>query len=47
MKLILTQISCMHPTIWLLGQRPEDGEFLLAKRFTAKLTQMHITALIT
>ena len=26
-ELILTQISCVHPTIWLLGQRPEDGEF--------------------
>ena len=46
-KLILTMISCVHPTIWLLGQRPEDGEFLTAKRFTAKLKQMHITALIT
>ena len=43
----MIQILCVHHITWSLGQKPDGGGLLMARKFDAKTIQMHTTVLIT
>ena len=43
----MIQIVCVHHITLSLGQKPDGGGLLMARKFNAKTIQMHTTVLIT